>query len=152
MSIHRTIQELGYSLPATAKPVGVYLPAVRSGKLVFTAGQLPIRDGELIAIGKVPTDVSLEAAADAARQAVLNALAAVETVAESVDDIARIVRMNVFVNSAEGFTDQAKLANAASELLGEIFGDAGAHSRCAVGVAELPLNAPVEIDLIVELR
>ncbi|MFP3938025.1 MAG: RidA family protein [Phycisphaerae bacterium] len=151
MSIRETIQALGYSLPAPAKPVGVYLPAVRSGKLVFTAGQLPVRDGELIGEGKVPTDVSLEASCDAARQAVLNALSAVETVAESVDEVARIVRMNVFVNSAAGFTDQAKVANAASELLGRIFGDAGTHSRCAIGAAELPLSAPVEIDLIVEL-
>ncbi len=152
MKIRRKIQELGLELPEPPRPVGAYIPAVRTGKLVFTAGQLPVRDGELVAAGKVPADVSVEQAADAARQAVLNALAAVETAADSADDIARVVRMNVFVNSSAGFTEQAGVANAASGLLRDIFGDAGTHSRCAIGAAELPLNAAVEIDLVVELR
>ena len=100
----------------------------------------------------MPTDVPLEAASEAARQACLNALAAAAAEAGNLDAVARVVRLNVFVNSAPGFTDQAKVANGASELLGWLFGDAGGHSRCAVGVAELPLNAPVELDLIVEVR
>jgi len=125
---------------------------VRSGGWIFTAGQLPLRDGKLTALGKVPSPVTLEQARAAARQAVLNALAAVRAEAGSLDAVARVVRLNVFVNSSGGFTDQAQVANAASELLAEVFGEAGRHTRCAVGVAELPLNAPVELDLIVEVR
>jgi enamine deaminase RidA (YjgF/YER057c/UK114 family) len=123
----------------------------RAGNLVFTAGQLPGREGKLVATGKVPTDVSLEAAQKAAQVAVLNALAAVVGVAGSLDCVRRIVRLNCFVNSAAGFTDQAKVANGASELLTAIFGEAGKHSRCAIGAAELPLNAPLELDLVVEI-
>lgn len=150
MTTLEKLRELGLELPPVAEPVGAYVPAARSGKFIFTAGQLPTRDGKLLAEGKVPTDVPLEAASGAARQACLNALAAAAAAAGGLDAIARIVRVNVSVNSAPGFTDQAKVANGASELLGWLFGDAGRHSRCAVGVAELPLNAPVELDLIVE--
>jgi enamine deaminase RidA (YjgF/YER057c/UK114 family) len=145
------LQQLGLTLPPVAAAIGAYVPAVRSGRFVFTAGQVPTKDGKLLATGKVPTDVPLEAAQAAAAQAVLNALAAAVGVAKSLDGIARIVRLNVFVNSAPGFTDQAKVANGASDLLLKIFGDAGRHTRATVGVAELPLNAPVELDLIVEL-
>lgn len=152
MTTLEKLRELGLELPPVAAPVGAYVPAVRAGKLIFTAGQLPTRGGKLLAEGKVPTDVPLEAASEAARQACLNALAAAAAEAGDLDAVARVVRLNVFVNSAPGFTDQAKVANGASELLGGLFGDAGRHSRCAVGVAELPLNAPVELDLIVESR
>jgi len=150
MTIEARLKELGLELPAPAVPVGAYVAAVRSGQLLFTAGQLPTRDGKLIAAGKIPTEVSLEQAQAAARQAALNALSAAKSVLGSLDKVARIVRVNVFVNSAADFTDQAKVANGASELLVEVFGDAGRHTRCAIGAAQLPLNAAVEVDLVLE--
>lgn len=149
MSAEAKLKAMGIELPAPAAPVGAYVPAVRAAGLVFTAGQLPSKAGKLIATGKVPAGVPLQAARAAARQACLNALAAVRAELGSLDAVARVVRLNVFVNSSEGFTDQAKVANAASELLGELFSDAGRHTRCAIGAAELPLNAPVELDMIV---
>jgi enamine deaminase RidA (YjgF/YER057c/UK114 family) len=152
MTPEQQLRNLRIELPPAATPVGAYVPIVRSGLLVFTAGQLPLKEGKLLAAGKVPTDVPLETARDAARQAVLNALAAVRGAIGSLDAVVRIVRMNVFVNSAVGFTDQAKVANGASEFLMQVFGDAGRHTRCAVGAAELPLNSPVELDLIVEVK
>ena len=152
MSVEAKIRAMGLELPSPAKPGGVYVPAVRSGNLVFTAGQIPTREGRLVAAGKVATEVSLEQAQAAARQACLNALAAVRAQVGSLDDLVRMVRVNVFVNSAAGFTDQAKVANGASELLVELFGEAGRHTRCAIGAAELPLNAPVELDLIAETK
>jgi len=151
MSIQARLTELGIDLPAPPKPVGAYVPTVRTGALIFTAGQLPGKDGTLIATGKVPTDVSLEAAQAGARQAALNALAAVAAEVGSLDAVTRVVRVNCFVNSSPGFTDQAKVANGASNVLKDIFGDAGLHTRCAIGAAELPLNAAVELDLIVEV-
>lgn len=150
MSIQQRMRELGIELPPPAQPVGAYLPALRTEKLIFTSGQLPMLRGTLVASGKVGTEVSLEKAQAAARQAVINALAAVQEVAGSLDQVTRIVRVNCFVNSAAGFTDQAKVANTASELLQSIFGERGRHTRCAVGVAELPLNACVELDIVVE--
>jgi enamine deaminase RidA (YjgF/YER057c/UK114 family) len=152
MTVEQRIRACGCELPDAPRPVGAYVPAVRAGDLVFTAGQLPMRDGQLTATGKVPTDVPLEAAQAAARQAVLNALAAVRGEVGELDRVVRVVRLNAFVNSAAGFTDQAKVANGASELLLEAFGDAGRHTRCAIGAAELPLDAPVELDLIVEIE
>jgi len=152
MGAETRLKELGIDLPAAAKPVGAYVPAGRAGGLVFTAGQIPTRDGQLTATGKVPADVPLAAARAAARQACLNALAAVRAEVGSLDAVARVVRLNVFVNSAAGFTDQAQVANGASELLVEVFGDAGRHTRCAIGAAELPLDAPVELDVVVETR
>ncbi|MCY2926583.1 MAG: RidA family protein [Planctomycetota bacterium] len=152
MSAETRLKELGIDLPAPVKPLGAYVPAVRTGQLVFTSGQVPLKGETLVAAGKVPTDVTVEQAQGAARVAVLNALSAVRAQVGSLDAVARIVRMNVFVNSAAGFTSQALVANGASELLGEIFGEAGRHTRCAIGAAELPRNAPVEIDLVVELR
>jgi len=152
MTATTKIQQLGVELPDAPKPVGAYIPAIQSGHLIFTSGQIPFRNGQLLSTGKVPTEVSMETAQEAARQCVLNALAAIAGVCGTVDRIARVVRINAFVNSAEGFTDQAKVANAASELLLDIFGEAGRHTRCALGAAELPLNAPVEIDLIVEVQ
>jgi enamine deaminase RidA (YjgF/YER057c/UK114 family) len=151
MSVEQKIKELGFELPPPPKPVGAYVSAVRTGNLVFTAGQLPSRAGTLIATGKVPASVPLEKAQEASRVAVLNALSAVAGLVGSLDAVKRIVRLNCFVNSAAGFTDQAKVANGASELLSAIFGEAGKHSRCALGAAELPLNAPVELDLVVEV-
>jgi len=148
----QTIRQLGLEVPPPAAPVGAYVPAVRAGNLVYTSGQLPMSGGKLLATGKVPADVSLEDARAAARQAALNALAAVRGLLGTLDSVARVVRVNVFVNSAPGFTEQAKVANGASELLQAIFGDAGRHTRCAIGAAELPLNAPVELDLILEVR
>ena len=151
MSIETRLTELGIDLPSPAKPVGAYVAAVRTGDLVFTAGQLPLTDGELIATGKVPSDVDIAAAQAGARQAALNALAAIKAEVGSLDAVRRIVRVNCFVNSDAGFTDQAKVANGASDVLKEIFGDVGVHTRCAIGAAELPLNAAVELDLIVEV-
>jgi len=152
MTTEQRIRELGLDLPAPATPVGAYVPAVRAGSLLFTAGQLPTRAGRLVAAGKVPADVSLQAARSAARQAALNALAAIRAELGSLDNVAGVVRLNVFVNSAPGFTEQAKVADGASELLADVFAGAGRHTRCAIGAAELPLNAPVELDLIVEVR
>jgi enamine deaminase RidA (YjgF/YER057c/UK114 family) len=152
MTAEQQLKSLGLELPGPPVPVGAYAPAVRAGNLVFTAGQLPLKDGKLTAAGKVPADMSIEAAQAAARQAAVNALAAVRSLLGTLDAVARVVRLNVFVNSAAGFTEQAKVANGASELLGQVFGEAGTHTRCAIGAAELPLNSPVELDLIVEVR
>jgi len=151
MNPEKKLTELGLELPPAAAPVGAYVPAVRSGNLVFTAGQLPMVDGELTAVGKVPATVPLDTAQAAARQAALNALAAISGLVGSIDCITRIVRVNVFVNSSAGFTDQAKVANGASEMLAEVFGEAGRHTRCAIGAAELPLDAAVELDMVVEV-
>ena len=144
------LQAMGYPLSEPAKAVGSYVPALRCGNLVLVSGQLPIRDGKLVYTGKVGQEVSLEDAQEACRLAVLNALAAAGQAAGSVDRLGRICRLAVFVNSAAGFTDQAKVANGASELLEAVFGEAGRHVRVAVGVAELPLNAAVELELWAE--
>jgi enamine deaminase RidA (YjgF/YER057c/UK114 family) len=151
--IRQRLTELGLELPAPPPPRGAYVPAVRTGNLVFTAGQLPFKDGKLLAAGKVPTDIPLESAQAAARQAALNALAAATNVLESLDAVTRVVRVNVFINSAAGFADQPKVADGASSLLADIFGPAvGTHTRCAIGAAELPLNAVVEVDIILEVK
>lgn len=151
MSIEKRMQELGIALPAAPTPVGSYVPFVRTGNLVFTSGQLPTQDGKLQATGKVGADVTIEQAAEAARTAVMNAVAQVAGAAGGIDRIKRIVRLGVFVNSADGFTDQPKVANGASDLLVSIFGDAGKHARSAVGCNELPLNAAVEIEMTAEV-
>ncbi|MFA6134192.1 MAG: RidA family protein [Phycisphaerae bacterium] len=151
MSAEKRITELGLALPPAPAPVGSYLPATRSGKLIFTSGQLPFKGGALLATGKVGAEVSIEQAQAAAAQAVLNALAAAKGQAGTLESITAIVRLNVFVNSAPGFVEQAKVANGASDLLVQIFGDKGRHSRCAIGAAELPLNAAVELDLVLEV-
>ena len=152
MSFTARLAELGLSIPAVAKPVASYVPATTAGSLVFTAGQLPFVDGQLPETGKVGTEVSAEDAKAHARTAVLNALAAVETAIGSVDRITRIVKLVVFVASAPDFAGQPGVANGASDTLVEIFGDAGRHARSAVGVAVLPLDAPVELELIVEFE
>lgn len=150
MTASDRLAELNLKLPAVAAPVGSYLPAVRRGREVITSGQIPMRDGKLVYAGKVPGDVSLEEAADAAAIAVLNAVAACAQLIGGVDRIDRIIRLVVYVNSSPGFTDQPKVANGASDLLVRIFGDAGRHVRAAVGVSELPLDASVELELTAE--
>ncbi|AQX16312.1 LysR family transcriptional regulator [Tessaracoccus lapidicaptus] len=142
---------LGLALPPVAAPVAAYIPATRVGGQVWTSGQLPSVAGRLVATGKVGGAVSPEEAADAARVAVLNALAAAADVAGGLDRITRIVKLVVFVASEPGFTGQPAVANGASTLVGEVFGDQGAHARSAVGVSVLPLDAPVEIELVVEV-
>jgi enamine deaminase RidA (YjgF/YER057c/UK114 family) len=149
-AIESRLAELGISIPAVTKPVAAYVPAVTSGNLVFTAGQLPFVDGALPATGKVGAEVSPDDAVGYARTAVLNALAAAQSVIGSLDRVTRVVKVVVFVASPAGFTGQPAVANGASTVLGEIFGEAGAHARSAVGVAVLPLDAPVEVELILE--
>jgi enamine deaminase RidA (YjgF/YER057c/UK114 family) len=148
---HARLRELGIRLPPVAAPVAAYVPAVRSGQLVFTSGQLPFVDGGLRRTGKVGGSVEVEDAAADAKVCALNALAAVDELV-GLDSIARVVRVVGYVASAEGFNAQPRVVNGASELLGRVFGEAGVHARSAVGVAELPMNAPVEVELTVELR
>lgn len=143
--------ELGLQLPDAAAPLAAYIPAVRSGSLVFTSGQLPWRDGELVATGKVGAEVDPEAAKGAARYCALNALAAVRTVTGDLSSVTRVVKVVGFVASAPSFTGQPAVINGASELIGEVFGDRGAHARSAVGVAALPLDTPVEVEIVVEV-
>lgn len=145
------LAELGLKLPVAAKPVAAYVPAIRAGKLVFTAGQLPLVDGAIPMTGKIGDDVSVEDAKKFAQVCALNALAAVETVAD-VNKIVRVVRVVGYVNGVAGFISQPAVVNGASELFLHIWGDAGKHARSAIGVAELPLDAPVEIELTVELE
>ncbi len=144
------LAELGLTLPQVTKPVASYVPAAVTGNLVFTAGQLPFADGALPATGKVGAEVSQEEAQGFARTCALNALAAAESVLGSLDRVTRIVKVVGFVASAPDFTGQPAVVNGASDVLGEIFGDAGRHARSAVGVAVLPLDAPVEVELILE--
>ncbi|PPF18068.1 LysR family transcriptional regulator [Rathayibacter sp. AY1C3] len=143
------LAELGVELPAVAVPAGAYVPAVVHGGLVYTAGQIPFVDGALPLVGKVGAEVSPEQAKELARTCALNALAAVADAIGSLDRVTRIVKLTGFVASASGFTGQPGVINGASELLGDVFGEPGRHARSAVGVAELPLGAPVEVELIV---
>jgi enamine deaminase RidA (YjgF/YER057c/UK114 family) len=152
VSVTARLAELGIVIPEVAKPVASYLPATIAGNLVFTAGQLPFVDGALPTTGKVGAEVSAEDAQGFARIAVLNALAAAQTAIGSVDRITRIVKLVVFVASVPDFSGQPAVANGASDTLVEIFGDSGRHARSAVGVAVLPLDAPVELELIVEFE
>ena len=152
MSIKEKISSLGLSLPTAAAPVAAYVPAVKAGNLVFTAGQLPVVDGKLLKEGKVGRDVTAEDAKELAQLCALNALAAISLVTD-LDQIERVVRVGGFVNCAPGFTAIPGVINGASEFLIKIFGDVnGKHARTAVGVAELPLNAPVEVEVIVQLK
>ncbi len=146
------LSQLGLELPAVPEPAGAYVPATRAGSLLFTAGQLPFENGELRKTGKVGDAVSAEEAHAAARLCALNALAAAAAEAGGLDRIGRVVKVTGFVASAAGFNAQPQVINGASELIGEVFGDAGLHSRSAVGVAELPLDAPVEVELVAELK
>jgi len=145
------LAELGIALPAVAAPVAAYVPSVRSGNHVYTSGQLPFVDGKLTLTGKLGAGVSDEDAKAAARTCALNALAAIDALV-GIDNVVRVVKVVGFVASAEGFTGQPGVINGASEFLGEVLGDAGIHARSAVGVAELPLGSPVEVELIVEVR
>jgi enamine deaminase RidA (YjgF/YER057c/UK114 family) len=149
MDPENRLRELGFELPDVPSPAGSYVPAVRAGDLVFTAGQLPLESGELHLIGKVGDAVSVDEAQEAARLCALNALAAAAAETGGLDGISRIVKVTGFVASAPGFNGQPQVLNGASEFLGEVFGDAGLHARSAVGVAELPMDAPVEVELVV---
>lgn len=150
MSTSHRLAELGIALPAVTKPLAAYVPAVRTGNLVYTAGQLPLVDGKLTHTGKAGAEVSPEHARVAARTCALNALAAIDALV-GIENVTRIVKVVGFVASAPGFSGQPGVINGASELLGEVFGEAGQHARSAVGVSELPLDAPVEVELIVEV-
>ena len=152
MSIQAKLAELGLTLPAAAAPVAAYVPAVRTGNLVFTAGQLPLVDGKIPFVGKVGSDVTPEQAKDMAQICALNALAAISLVAD-IDQIEKIVRVGGFVNGIPGFVAIPAVINGASELLIKLFGEVnGTHARTAIGVAELPLNAPVEVEMVVQLK
>jgi enamine deaminase RidA (YjgF/YER057c/UK114 family) len=151
VSVKEKLASLGLTLPTAAAPVAAYVPAVKTGNLVFTAGQLPVVDGKLVKEGKVGSDVTAEDAKKMAEICALNALAAISLVAD-IDQIEKIVRVGGFVNGAPGFVAIPAVINGASELLIQLFGDVnGKHARTAIGVAELPLNAPVEVELIVQL-
>jgi enamine deaminase RidA (YjgF/YER057c/UK114 family) len=150
--IEEKIKELGFELPEAPKPLASYIPALKVDNLVFTAGQLPMVKGELKYKGKLGADVSVEDGRNAAEICALNCLAAIAGVIGNLDNIERVVKLTAFVNSADNFTDQPKVANGASELIGKIFGENGKHVRSAVGVNELPLNAPVEIEMIVKIK
>ena len=146
------LAELGHPLPAAPQVAGLYLPAARAGDLVFTSGAIPTRDGALTMRGKVGADITIEQAQDAARVAVVNALASVAAETGSLRRIMRVIRLTGYVASAPGFIDQPQVMDAASQLLVDVFGDPGRSARSSVGVAELPLGAPVEIELVVLLR
>ena len=152
MSIKEKLAELGLTLPVAAAPVAAYVPAIKTGNLVFTAGQLPIVDGKVVITGKVGAEVTPEQAKDMAQICALNALAAISLVAD-IDQIERIIRVGGFVNGVPGFVAIPQVVNGASELLIKLFGEVnGKHARTAIGVAELPLNAPVEIEMVVQLK
>jgi enamine deaminase RidA (YjgF/YER057c/UK114 family) len=146
--LSQKLQAMGIVLPAVAGPFGAYVPAKRVGNLIFVSGQLPMKDGKLLATGQVPSKCGMDAAKAAARQCVINALAAIKAVEGSVDHLKGVVRVGAFVSSDTGFTEQPKVANGASELLLEIFGEEGRHVRAAVGVNTLPLDAAVEVEFI----
>ena len=151
MTPEERLAELGLSVPEVAAPVAAYIPAVRSGHHVYTSGQLPMRSGQLIATGKVGGEVTQEEAVECARQCGLNALAAIRAELGDLSAVKRIVKVVVYVASTPDFTGQPLVANGVSELLGAVFGDAGRHARSAVGVPVLPLDAPVEVELVVEV-
>jgi len=150
MSASERLRELGLELPPVPSPAGAYVPAVRAGSLVFTAGQVPLVDGKLAGAGKVGADLDVRAAAGLARTCALNALAAVHALV-GIDSVRRVVKLTGFVASAPGFHLQPAVVDGASGLLGDVFGEAGRHARSAVGVAELPLDAPVEVEIVLEV-
>jgi len=145
-----TLAELGITLPPVVPPVAAYVPAVRTGSLVYTSGQLPMVDGRLVITGKVGVEVGEDEAYDCARVCALNALAAIDELV-GIDTVVRVVKVVGFVATGHGFYSQPAVVNGASDLLGQVFGDRGAHARSAIGVAALPLDAPVEVELIVEV-
>jgi len=145
------LAELGLSVPEVAKPVAAYVPAIKTGNYVYTSGQLPMREGALITTGKVGGEVTVEQAVECAQQCALNGLAAVRSVVGDLSRVVRVVKVVAFVASTPDFTGQPGIANGASELIGKVFGEAGQHARSAVGVPVLPLDAPVEVELVVEV-
>ncbi|MEU7832618.1 MULTISPECIES: RidA family protein [unclassified Nonomuraea] len=151
MTPEEKITELGLTLPEVVAPLAAYVPAVRTGNLVYTSGQLPMVDGKLAQTGKVGAEVGLDDARELARICALNALAALKSEVGELGNVVRIVKVVAFVASDPAFTQQPQVANGASELLAEVLGDAGKHARSAVGVASLPLDAPVEVELIAEV-
>lgn len=150
--LEEKIKQLGITLPEAAKPLAAYIPALQLGNLVMTSGQVPIVKGEIKFSGKVGKEISEEQGREAAKLCAINCLSAIKSVIGNLDRIKRIVKLTVFINSADGFTAQPKVANGASEFIVEIFGEAGKHVRSAVGVNELPLNSAVEIEMIAELN
>ena len=151
MSATSRLADLGIVIPDVVPPVAAYVPAVVTGRYVYTSGQLPMREGQMIVEGLVGSDVDPDTAKDCARQSAINALAAAQSVIGSLDRVTRVVKVVGFVASAPGFTGQPAVINGASELLLEIFGEAGRHARSAVGVAGLPINAPVEVEMVLEV-
>jgi len=149
--IEEKLREKGLEIPEAPKPLAAYIPVTKVGNIVFTAGQIPMKEGNLVFKGKVGKDITVEDAQKAAELCLLNGLSVIKSIIGSLDKISKIVKATVFVNSADGFTDQAKVANGASELLVELFGEKGKHVRSAVGVNELPIDSAVEIELIVEV-
>ena len=149
--IEEKLNELGVSLPTAPKPAGSYVPVVVSGKLAFVSGQIPIIDGQVIYQGKVGIEQSIEQAQKAAKLCIINGLAQINTYFGTLDNLEKIIKISGFVNSAQDFTEHPKVINAASDFLVEIFGEEGRHSRIAIGVSSLPLNATVEIDMLVEI-
>lgn len=152
MSAEERIRELGITLPDVAKPRWAYVPFVRTGNLVFVSGQIAVGGGGVLHPGKLGRDVEVAGAQEAARGCAISALAVVRQACGSLDNVVRVVKSNVYVASAEGFTEQPTVANGASDLLREIFGDAGLGARAAIGVAELPMGAPVEAEFVFEVR
>lgn len=152
MSFEARVKELGLAIPELPRPAFSYVPAVRTGNLVFASGQTPTIEGKLTVQGKLGREVSVEQGQEAARLCLLNCLAEVRGLTGSLDAIVRIVKLNGYVASAEGFVEQPKVINGASALLEQIFGEAGKHARAAIGVAELPFGAPVEIEMVVEIK
>ncbi len=152
MKIEKKLSEMGIELPETPKPVAAYIPAIQSGDLVFTSGQIPVVKGEIKYIGKVGAEVSVESAYQAAKICALNALSAAKSVVRDLDKIEQVVKVVGFVNSAPGFSQQPAVINGASEFLRELLGDQGIHARSAVGVAGLPLNVSVELEIILRIK
>ncbi len=151
MTVEERLEALSISLPIPPKPAGSYIPVVRTGNLVFVSGQIPMKDGQVQFKGQVPTSISPDEAQKAARLCIINVLSQLKSEIGNLDKVSKIVRVSGFVNSSPEFYEQPKIINAASDLLFEIFGEKGKHSRIAVGVASLPLNSAVEIDLIAEI-
>jgi len=150
VSIRDNLRDLGLEVPVAAKPVAAYVPAIRTGNLIFTAGQLPLVDGQMVATGKVGQEVDVEQAKKLAEVCALNCLAAVETVVP-IERILRIVRVVGYVNGIAGFTNQPAVINGASELFLNLWGDSGKHARSAIGVYDLPLDSPIELELVVQI-
>lgn len=152
MNYEKKLESLRLTLPSPPKPVATYVPAVRSGDLLFLSGMIPMVEGKMARVGKLGKELTVEQGQETARITLLNALAVIKAELGSLDKVARIVRIGVHVASAEGFTQQSAVANGASDLLVQIFGEAGRHARLALGAAELPLNAPVELEMIVQIK